>query len=99
MAHSNSSPSTGLTARCRSKSGTMMQLAVTDIGPAGCLVDRRTFTARPGDRILIRLQDLGFQPAKVVWVEGEQAAIAFENLLHDAVLSHLQQSISNGQAT
>lgn len=81
-----------LTLRCRSKSGNWVDLDVRDISLAGCLVDRRAWSSRPGDRVLVQLPGLSFQPAQVVWVEGEQAGIAFEELLYEPVLEHLRQS-------
>lgn len=83
-----------LTILCRSKSGTSIELSVRDISLAGCLVERRAWSAHRGDRILVRLPGLAFQPAEVVWVEGDQAGIAFEELLYEPVLEHLRQSIA-----
>ena len=42
--------------------------------------------------MLIRLADLGFMPASVIWVEDRHAGLLFENELYEPVLEHLQRS-------
>jgi len=81
-------------ARIRLRSGRKIELTVLDISPIGCMIDRRGWSPQPDDRILIQLEGLGFQPATVVWVEGEQAGIEFEQLLHEAILEQLQGSLA-----
>lgn len=80
-------------ARLRLRSGAKIELQVLDISPIGCMVDRRSWSGRPDDRILVQLEGLGFQPATVIWVEDERAGIAFEELLHEAVLERLKGSL------
>jgi hypothetical protein len=82
-------------ARCRSQSGTKAELTVLDISPIGCMVDRVAWSAQPDERILIQLGGLGFQPARVVWVQDERVGIEFEQLLHDAVLERLKGALAN----
>jgi hypothetical protein len=82
-------------ATCRSQSGMKAELAVLDISPIGCMVDRLAWSARPDDRVLIQLEGLGFQPGRVVWVEDERVGIEFEQLLHDAVLERLKGSLAS----
>jgi len=81
-------------AKCRSKSGMKIELPVLDISPIGCMVDRLAWSAQPDDHILIQLEGLGFQPARVVWVEDDRAGIELEQLLHEAVLQKLKQSLA-----
>jgi hypothetical protein len=83
-----------MNAKCRSQSGRKVELAVLDISPIGCMVDRRAWSARPDERILIQLEGLGFQPARVSWVEDDLAGIEFEQLLHEAVLERLKESLA-----
>jgi len=80
---------------CRSQSGMKIELPVLDISPIGCMVDRVAWSAQPDDRILIQLEGLGFQPARVSWVEDERVGIEFEQLLHEAVLERLKDSLAN----
>ena len=79
--------------KIRLRSGSKIELLVLDLSPIGCMVDRRGWSPQPGDRILVQLQGLGFQPATVIWVEGDQAGIEFEQLLHEVVLEQLQASL------
>lgn len=77
----------------RSQSGAKVELEVLDLSPIGCLVRRLAWSAQPDERTLIQLPGLGFQPARISWVEGELAGIEFEQLLHEAVLERLRHSL------
>jgi len=81
-------------AKCRSRSGTKVELTVLDLSPIGCMVDRKAWSAKPADPIMIQLEELGFQPAKVIWVEDDRAGIEFEELLHEAVFTRLKDSLA-----
>ena len=81
-------------AKCRSRSGTKVELTVLDISPIGCMVDRKAWSAKPDDPIMIQLEGLSFQPARVVWVEDDRAGIELEALLHEAVLARLKDSLA-----
>ena len=81
-------------AKCRSHSGARIELSVLDLSPIGCMVDRRAWSAQVDERILIQLEGLGFQPARVSWVEDDKAGIEFEELLHEAVLARLKDSLA-----
>jgi hypothetical protein len=81
-------------AKCRSQSGAKVELSVLDISPIGCMVNRQAWSAQPDERILIQLEGLGLLPAKVSWVEGELTGIEFEELLHEAVLTRLKDSLA-----
>jgi hypothetical protein len=82
-------------AKCRSQSGGKVELTVLDLSPIGCMVDRRAWSAHPGDRIQIQLEGLGFQSARICWVEDELAGIEFEQLLHEAVFDRLKDSLAS----
>ena len=81
-------------ARCRSQSGTKVELTVLDISPIGCMADRVAWSAQPDERILIQMEGLSFQPARVVWVQDERVGIEIEQLLHDAVLERLKGALA-----
>jgi len=81
-------------AKCRSHSGAKVELSVLDVSPIGCMVRRHAWSAQPDERILIQLEGLSFQPARVSWVEGELAGIELEQLLHEAVLERLKASLA-----
>lgn len=82
-------------ARCRSQSGAKVELAVLDISPIGCMLDRLAWSAQPDERILIQLDGLGFQPARISWIEDQRVGIEFEQLLHEAVLSRLKACLAS----
>lgn len=84
----------GLTINCRSSRGGSIELEVLDLSLAGCMVDRRSWSGRPGERVLAKLPGLAFQPATVVWVEDGRAGIVFEELLYEAVFEHLHASVA-----
>ena len=81
-------------AKCRAQSGMKVDLTVLDISPIGCMVDRLAWSAQPDDRILIQLEGLSFQPARVSWVEGDLVGIELEQLLHETVLERLKDSLA-----
>ena len=80
--------------RIRLRSNGKIDLPVLDISPIGCMVDRRGWSPQPDDRVLVQLDGLGFQPATVVWIEDEQAGIAFEQLLHEVILEQLKDTLA-----
>ncbi len=79
------------TAEVRYRSGQKMHLPVLDIGLGGCMVDARSWSVKPGESIFIRLPGLASQPATVVWIEDQRAGIAFEELLYEPTLEHLNR--------
>ena len=81
--------------KIRLRSGGKIDLPVLDISPIGCMVDRRGWSPQPDDRVLVQLENLGFQPATVVWVEGEQAGIELEQLLHEVILDQLKGALAH----
>ena len=78
------------TVKCRLKSGSTVDLDLLDVSAGGAMVDCKRWGMEAGDRVLVKLPGLAFQPGAVVWVEDEHAGIAFEQPLHEAVLVHLQ---------
>lgn len=71
------------------RSGKRMRLPVLDISLGGCMVDSRAWSIKAGESLSIKLPSLGYQPARIVWIEGERAGIAFEELLYEPTLEHL----------
>jgi hypothetical protein len=81
-------------ARIRLQSGGKLDLLVRDVSPIGFMVDRLGWNPQPEDRVLAQLEGLGFQPATVVWVEGDRAGVAFEQLLHEVILEQLRETLA-----
>lgn len=78
-------------AEVRYRSGQKLQLPVLDIGLGGCMVDARSWSVRSGESISIKLPGLAAQPATVIWIEDQRAGIAFEELLYEPTLEHLNR--------
>lgn len=83
-----------LTVKCRGKSGQNVELDVLDISPGGCMVDSKRWAVDEGQRALIQLPGLSFQPVNIVWIEDGRAGLAFESPMHEAVLDNLWQRLS-----
>jgi len=80
-----------LKATCRLANRSVGEFVVLDISAAGCMVERRAWTLKAEDRLLIKLPGLEYQTASVVWCDDENAGIAFENLLYEPVLLRLRE--------
>lgn len=79
-----------LPARLRARTGSVNDIHVLDLSLAGCMIERRTLPLSIDDRVLVRLADLGFMPATVVWVEDQEAGLVFEQELYEPVLQRLR---------
>ncbi len=91
-AHYASASNGTLKIKCRSGSGSSVELDVVDLSQGGCMADRRNWSPNAGDRVLVQLPGLGFQASEVIWVEDGRVGIGFEQALHDAVFEHLCRS-------
>jgi hypothetical protein len=80
-----------LTGRLRSPSGYTNEIAILDLSVGGCLIVRRSLPIKIDDRVLISMPELRSLPARVIWIEGEQAALAFEEALYEPVVEHLRR--------
>lgn len=56
------------------------------------MINKRMLLMEPGDRVLLKMAGLTYLPCNVVWVEEEEAGLAFEQPLYGPVLEHLQRS-------
>lgn len=66
-----------------------MKLPVLDISLGGCMVDARSWSIREGETISVKLPSLSWAAAKLVWIEDGKAGIAFEEMLYEPTLEHL----------
>jgi PilZ domain len=85
-------PSHVLPARIRRSNGSTNEIEVLDVSLAGCMIERRALFLTEGDRVLLRLADLSFMAATVIWVEEQEAGLVFETELYEPVLEHLKRS-------
>jgi len=76
-------------AKCRTASGSKYDLPVLDLSAGGCLVELGFRAFKTGERVLVGLPGLSAIPGEVVWIEEKDAGIAFESVLHEAVLENL----------
>jgi len=78
------------------RAGGVVELDLLDLSAGGCMVVFRG-GGEVGERVLLRLPGLGFQPAEIVWLEDGRAGIGFEQPLHEAVLDHLSALLERQQ--
>jgi len=83
---------TDIKAQCRLRTGGVHDIRVLDISEAGCMINRKMLRLEDQERVLIKLPDLAYQGATVLWVDDDQAGLAFEQPLYSAVLSHLRRA-------
>ena len=80
-------------AKCRVRNGGYIEVKVFDVSTTGCLIEKRGWTAKEDDRVLVKLPNLSFQPAYVVWAEDDEAGIAFEQPLYEPIVDHLKLAL------
>jgi hypothetical protein len=85
-------PSHALSARIRRSNGSTNDIEVLDVSLAGCLIERRGLRLEVDERVLLRLADLSFMPATVVWIEEQDAGLVFETELYEPVLEMLKKA-------
>jgi hypothetical protein len=78
-------------ARCRSRTGFVDHVVVTDISRGGCRIESCALTMREGDLVVIQPQVLEGLCGKIAWVKGHKAGIAFATPLYGPVVEHLHR--------
>jgi len=78
-----------LPARCRSRTGFVDRVVITDISIGGCRIESRAITMREGDMVMISPGVIEGLCGKVMWVNGHRAGIAFASPLYAPVVDHL----------
>lgn len=81
-----------LPARCRSRSGFLDNVVMTDISPEGCRIERRGIGVLPGDLVTLRPVALELISGVVRWVGGDTAGIRFDNQLYGPVVEYLHRT-------
>ena len=76
-------------AEVRYHNGRKLTLPVLDISLGGCMVDARSWSIREGELLSVKLPSLSWAPAKLVWIEDGKAGIAFDEMLYEPTLEHL----------
>lgn len=80
-----------LPARCRSRTGFVDKVVITDISIGGCRIESHAITMRQGDMVVINPLVIEGLCGKVVWVKGHQAGISFASPLYGPVVDHLHR--------
>lgn len=81
-----------LPARCRSRSGFLDRVVISDISEGGCRIDSLALVLRPGDLVVIRPDGLEGLGGVIRWVKGHSAGIAFDRPLYAPVVDHLHRT-------
>lgn len=80
-----------LPARCRSRSGFVDHVIITDISTGGCRVESKALTMHAGDLVVVSPKVIEGLCGKVCWVKGHLAGIEFLQPLYGPVVDHLHQ--------
>ena len=86
-------------ARCRSRTGFIDQVVITDLSTGGCRIESRALTMREGDLVMISPKVIEGICGKVRWVKGHAAGIAFDRPLYGPVVEHLHRGHAHFRAT
>lgn len=80
-----------LPARCRSRSGFIDRVTITDLSEGGCRVESRALTLREGDLVVVSPGVIEGICGQVCWVKGHRAGIVFLSPLYGPVVDHIHR--------
>lgn len=80
-----------LPARCRTRSGFVDRVVITDLSEGGCRVESRALTLREGDLVVVSPGVIEGICGQVRWVKGHKAGIAFISPLYGPVVEHIHR--------
>ncbi len=60
-----------------------------DLSEGGCKICGKPGFAEIGDRVTMRLNGINAPLGNIAWIEGAVAGVAFEGVMHPAVIDHL----------
>lgn len=81
-----------LPARCRSRSGFVDRVMISDISAGGCRIDSLGLVMGVGDLVVVRPEGLEGLTGVIRWIKGHSAGIAFDRALYPAVVDHLHRT-------
>jgi hypothetical protein len=84
-----------LPARCRSRSGFVDRVVITDISLEGCCIESCALTVKKGDLVVIQPESLEGLCGQVRWVDKHMAGIEFARPLYAPVVEHLHRTHAN----
>lgn len=80
-----------LPARCRTRSGFVDRVVITDLSEGGCRVESRALLLREGDLVVVSPGVIEGICGEVRWVKGHKAGIAFISPLYGPVVEHIHR--------
>lgn len=80
-----------LPARCRSRSGFLDRVVISDLSVLGCRIDSLALILGVGDQVVIRPEGLEGLTGVIRWVKNHSAGIEFDRELYAPVVEHLQR--------
>jgi PilZ domain. len=60
-----------------------------DISEGGCKIRGKPGFAAIGDRVTMKVAGINAPLGTIAWIDGQIAGVAFEGMMHPAVLDHL----------
>lgn len=81
-----------LPARCRSRSGFLDRVVMTDLSILGCRIQSFALTMHAGDLVCLRPDGIEGLCGVIRWVEDHAAGIEFERPLYGPVVEHLHRN-------
>jgi hypothetical protein len=81
-----------LPARCRTRSGFLDRVMITDISTHGCRIESRALSVLEGDLVVVRPEGIEGLCGVVRWTDRHAAGIAFEQPLYLPVVDHLHRT-------
>lgn len=85
-------------AMLRSHQGCVNEVQLLDLSVAGCLIENHALRIKADDRILLKMGELSYRPARVLWIEEDRAGLEFEAPLYLPVISHLKRGLADQAA-
>lgn len=80
-----------LPARCRSRSGFVDSVVISDISTHGCRIDSLALILQRGDMVVIRPEGLEGLTGVIRWIKAHSAGIEFDRPLYAPVVEHLHR--------
>lgn len=81
-----------LPAKCRTRSGFLDHVVISDISAGGCRIDSLGLVMGVGDLVVVRPEGLEGLCGVIRWIKGHSAGIEFERPLYPAVVDHLHRT-------
>jgi PilZ domain len=81
-----------LPARCRSRSGFVDRVVISDLSVGGCRIDSLGLVLGVGDLVVVRPEGLEGLTGVIRWIKDHSAGIEFDRMLYPPVVEHLHKT-------